>query len=658
MSQGAQILDVKYDTGKDRFFIADNDDIPAGAIVTAKVDSVSGRLVGAAEGIEYSLMSPDEVSAAASVGFGASAPTLYSPQGDRGSIGALIQNWSAAGTASNASLAKKISYNRTDATLVGSSSPDKSVQNIIRLEGAGATAVHWQSALSTSFLDTSARNVGVYLRCSKRTDGQAYSMARVLLLRDSAGAPDFTSPFGDWIFRCKADGKWRFYALTCTAANGYYKSSSSTAVFIPGTGATYAHARVQAPTAAECYELSPLPAGCFIDFGGIYLNPRGGKAAAVVRFDDCKSSVYLPNSVAGTGAFSTSFPSGFTGISGVSISAAAGDAMSKIDMVEAFGFKSTHYILCRHVGQQAGFATVEQLRSLVSRGHLVAFQSYLNPVGKGVDGVRLLDPYGKAIGLAGSITGVTGAVLTQSGHRAGVGTTRNDATGAQGFPVVFGAGGLPSGFDLSKTYWLRYLSDTTISAHLTEFDARNNVGAIDFTGATAASLNYTYAGSTSDHTGILSDYQQGKQWFIDNNFGDGYRYYALNQSAHDRYFVAAFDAFGEFVPALGGNTSNDVFGLTNAEYCNSQYTLDARIPPHQMMAEANITTDDLTTEAAVRAFVRAGVQEGAVIQNIGHDQNPAMFCWYLDELKYWSDAGLLFVGTHKEVAQRLCKLSA
>jgi len=44
MSQGAQILDVKYDTGKDRFFIADNDDIPAGTIVTAKIDSVSGRV--------------------------------------------------------------------------------------------------------------------------------------------------------------------------------------------------------------------------------------------------------------------------------------------------------------------------------------------------------------------------------------------------------------------------------------------------------------------------------------------------------------------------------------------------------------------------------------------------------------------------------------
>jgi len=42
MSQGAQILDVKYDTGKDRFFIADNDDIPAGSIVTAKVNDVSG----------------------------------------------------------------------------------------------------------------------------------------------------------------------------------------------------------------------------------------------------------------------------------------------------------------------------------------------------------------------------------------------------------------------------------------------------------------------------------------------------------------------------------------------------------------------------------------------------------------------------------------
>jgi len=55
MAQGAQILDVKYDTGKDRFFIADNDDIPAGTIVTAKVDSVSGGLEGDAGGVEIAL---------------------------------------------------------------------------------------------------------------------------------------------------------------------------------------------------------------------------------------------------------------------------------------------------------------------------------------------------------------------------------------------------------------------------------------------------------------------------------------------------------------------------------------------------------------------------------------------------------------------------
>jgi len=51
MSQGAQVLDVKYDTGKDRFFIADNDDIPAGSIVTAKTNSVSGGLISSAGGV-------------------------------------------------------------------------------------------------------------------------------------------------------------------------------------------------------------------------------------------------------------------------------------------------------------------------------------------------------------------------------------------------------------------------------------------------------------------------------------------------------------------------------------------------------------------------------------------------------------------------------
>jgi len=43
MAQGAQICPVKYDTGSNKFFIADNDSIPAGDIVTAVTNPLLTR---------------------------------------------------------------------------------------------------------------------------------------------------------------------------------------------------------------------------------------------------------------------------------------------------------------------------------------------------------------------------------------------------------------------------------------------------------------------------------------------------------------------------------------------------------------------------------------------------------------------------------------
>jgi len=583
--------------------------------------------------------------------------TLASADGSFGTLGTRIMSWAGSGTASDGTRAIKSSYSRTSGTAVLSSSPDKSAPNVIRIGGNGAgTAVTWTEALTTGFVDNTARNIGIWVRALPRSDSGRYTMARVTLNRDAAGAIDFSNPFGDWIFRVRADGLWRLYSLTCTATAGYFKSSSSPAVFIPGTGATLAWARVYAPSTVECYELPVLPNGDVIEYGPIYLNPRGGKAAAIVRFDDNKSSIYTPLSTSGTGSFSSLFPSGFAGRSGVSISAAAGDAMSMIDLVEAFGFKSTHYILCRHVGQQPGFATLDQLRSLVTRGHQVAFQSYYNPVGTAVHGARLLGPFGySSICSAGSITGISTTTLTQSGHVIPNTTVRNAATGAQGFPVVWDSAGLPSTITAGTTYWLRYLSSTTFSVHPSELDARDNTGAINFTGATASSLVYRYVGATNDYTGILADYNAGKSWFSENGFGDGYRYYALNQSAHDRYVFTALDVFGEMYPAFGGNAPDDLMSLTNAAYVGTNYTLDARVSAEHLLCEANIGTDNLVSEAAVREFVRLQVQEGAIIQNIGHDHRADTMAWYLDELKYWSDAGMVYVGTHKEVVQEVQK---
>lgn len=562
-----------------------------------------------------------------------------------GTRGTRIMSWAGSGTSSDAARAIKASYNRTTFTDVLSTSPDRDAPTVIRISGSSAgTQIYYQETLTSSFVDTAARNIGVWVRALPRSDGESYANVLVWLTADSGGSMDFGGQYASYKFPVRTDGAWRLYVLP-VVSNGGYGSNST---FIPGTGRTIAWARVGIPNTGAAGEFPVLPDGDFVEFGPLYLNPRGGTAAAIVRFDDGKASVHDAMGA----AWSTPFSGGFTGRSGVVISSSDGALMSMVDLVEEFGFRSSHFILCRMVGATVGYASLAQLQSLQARGHFVGFQSYYNPLGSTTLGARMLGPYGyNSAGAAGSITSVAGTVATQAGHLVDTFTTATAEAGPQGFPVVFDATGLPVTITAGVTYWLRRQSSTTWSAHPTEQDSWDNANAIDLTGATATSMVYRYFGSTNDYTGILADYTAGKAWFLANGFGYNYRVYALNQSSYDRYVRQAIEEFGEFRPAFGGNVPENLYSLTleNASYVNPNTALDARAHSDWLICESNVGVDTLTTEAAVREYVRGMVQEGALFQNIGHACNVQMLTWYLDELKFWSDAGMCYVDTADRV---------
>lgn len=52
MAQGGQVVDIKYDVGAQRFFVADDDDVPGGTIVQAKTDPLTGVIRKSAGGTQ------------------------------------------------------------------------------------------------------------------------------------------------------------------------------------------------------------------------------------------------------------------------------------------------------------------------------------------------------------------------------------------------------------------------------------------------------------------------------------------------------------------------------------------------------------------------------------------------------------------------------
>lgn len=67
MAQGGQVVDIKYDVGAQRFFVADDDDVPGGTIVQAKTDPLTGKIRFLA-GESALILQPGDTDLSAAVG--------------------------------------------------------------------------------------------------------------------------------------------------------------------------------------------------------------------------------------------------------------------------------------------------------------------------------------------------------------------------------------------------------------------------------------------------------------------------------------------------------------------------------------------------------------------------------------------------------------
>ncbi len=599
----------------------------------------------------------DSISGTVSGGGESSTADKLRINGSPGTYGTVICRWDQATSfTSDAVRAYKSIDDRTTPASLLAGCPDPANRNSATIVGNGSTFVYYQEIMSANVDATTVRTVGVWVRGRVRADGGPVHEVRVVLAADNGSltAPNLSVRYAQASFSVPADGKWHFHVIPATAGAGWLTTYAD--AFIPGTGTVYRWVRVAMETGTAASPHGDPTAGSTADFGAIYINPRGTKSAAIVRFDDCKNG-FLDQ----MGSYwSTAFPSGFTtGRSGVSISSVAGQAMSPMQLIAAFGLVANHFILTRHVGLP-GFASWAELKTYESTyGHKVCFQSHANPTSNHGHGVTLLGPLGYNIGPAGSISAISGSLLTWSSHPATAGTT-NVSFGPQGFPVQFVAGsGRPAAVASGQCVWLRHVDANTISVHPTEQDAGSNLNAIDFTGATAASLQIRYWGSTNDGSAILQDYITGRNLLQANGLS-GYRYYAPNQSAWDLYVEQAVRTVG-FDGVWGGGAAVDWFQPSFAMWSSVKQSTTAahawrvRVDPSLVTTMAAVGTDGLSTnESAIRNAVRAFVKEGAVFQNIMHvitDPNQIQtLVWYMDELKYWSDAGMVYVDTVDKVS--------
>lgn len=584
----------------------------------------------------------------------AAAPLLIN--GSAGSLGTLLHKWDATTTTTSGTVAR-YAYNRSDASGVLSQSPIADSPNAVRLTGnGGGSQVYYGELLPANLDATTVRTIGIFLRAGRRADGGAATEIKVNIAQDNGSltAPNFGIAYADVRIALPADGRWRFCAIPASAASG--QLGGDITVFIPGTSNLMRWVRIVLPVTADASPRSPASSSDWVEAGPLYLNPKGAKAAAIVRFDDNAAGFLTPMA-----NWATAFPSGFNAAAGarsdISISAVDGAAMNVCDLVAAFGFQATHFILTGKVGG-TGYATLSDLRTYQDTyGHLIGFQTGpANPVGSKSQGARLLGPIGYSICPAGSITGVAGTVATESGHS--VPSTSAQTSFTQGYPVQFAAGGLPATLTADVIYWLRYRNATTYSVHPTEANAGADTNAIDLTGATAASMSYRYAGSANDSSAILAEFAAGRAYMQAHGL-NGHRYYAPNQHALDVYVEEALLDHG-FDGVFGGGSADDTYIPTLAAYTLPRNTftsgnaLALHPNPSYVTTLSVISTDAGATEASIRNAVRAHVQERAVFHNCMHSPTGTTairaLCWYLDELKYWSDQGLLYVDTADRVA--------
>ena len=523
-----------------------------------------------------------------------------------------------------------------------------------------ATTLFSISGTLTPILDRNISSIGFFAKAMPRADGEPFGSLLVRLGSKAAANNGLNTatagtPYYDYKFAIPADGKERFYVL---------EPSSASVINAPADGlGNFDHninlegIMFRLPYSGDCCKVMRnvanskyWGAGDTVYIGEVFYNPMG-LAKAYIRFDDNIADIYYgtykdivnPSAVldycphltsasypdANNRAFANDgYGAGyaFKGKSGVNI--LNNEDLSIAELIKRFGFTATTYILCRTIGQP-NFLTVDQLKKLRDNyGWLVAFQTYNNPVDMFQEGAMLLGPRGyNKVGTKftsdalAATPGIT-AIETNSGAptmrvincgiaQASAGS--GQSLSAQGYPMVFEASpDLPSALTAGVVYWANVKSSSTpdahttqqnISLHATEIDAGNGTNPIDIvTGyvGTASNIVFRYYQSTNDYTGILADFVAGKNWFIQNGFGDGYKTWAPNQGGIDKYVEQAIDAFGEFkyIHNGGGAKPNVEVTFSTPMVQYGQVTMSYSMPDREfitrdaMLATSNVPTDN------------------------------------------------------------------
>lgn len=482
---------------------------------------------------------------------------------------------------------------------------DLSASNYIKLTGLGtdtrcqATALFSVNSALTPVVDTNITNIGFTLRAMPRADGEPFGSILIFVGQKAAAnnGLDYAQNYYIWRMAVPCDGVERFYTINPDEATSSVVGVNFNRAQSLG-GILFR--LVTNGSSDWCKEPRNIANNKFygandsVYIGPIYYNCRG-LSKGIIRFDDNLNGTllgtykgivnpsavtdYLPQltSTAFNGALAfvnDSYETGiaFKGKSGIKIANNADHSFA--ELIKLFGFKASSFIITSKVGAP-NFLTVTQLKQLRDQyGWLIAYQTHCNPLSGYGQGAKMLGPQGynvcgtKYTSRAACAVPVVTAVTTWSGKPTlalvNIAVTTGDSNAGaanaalQGYSCYFVASAdLPAALTPGVKYWLRHWNivdsgnDRTlnVTVHNTEEEASTGTNPIDVvTGyaGVAGNIAFRFYNSTNDHQGILADYVNGKNWFIQNGFGDAYRTYAPNQGALDKWCEIAIEAFGEF----------------------------------------------------------------------------------------------------------------
>lgn len=513
---------------------------------------------------------------------------------------------------------------------------------VARLDGHALNNATYTHTPAAAIDLTGVQNIGFWAMATPRADGQLYTGIKFIF---AASASDFVNFGVAERMTVKADGKWRFYVLP----RGAFTVGAGTWTFDTPV------ARIRIKEADGVTGRSFMAAGEYVYIGPFRKAPRG-RAVGLIRFDDGIDDLY-----------STRFAiNSFTGTSGVNVSAGS---YNMLELVTAFGFRATCYVLTDSVGQP-GFESLAGLKSLQSAGWDIALQSKSNPISNATAGVRLLGPLGYSmipVGGIGSVDTSANTMTIASGTHM-VQSDWDSAGGAvQPFPVEFIGTDLPAPLVVGIKYYLSNANsptNTQIKVHTTALGSVTSANIVDLTTAgNVANFGIRYWGSANDHTAILADFTGGREWLQANGF-TAHEHYALNQGAWDintekAYGLSGFKTAWGTSPGVTKDISIAIFetalSAANENYYPTTNGQAGCSRASWMNIQSATQTDGANTAAQVRDYVRKLCAYGMVGGNFHHagtTANAAILLAFLDELKLQSDRGLIDVMTITEYQAR------